>query len=97
MAPRPAHAVEVYTAGPPTRPRVDVAFLEAEQQSSFSLHETQEMIAELRARAGRMGCDALVIGGTAGRDPGLRDAESYLVEHPRSRKSIYGTCVVYTD
>jgi hypothetical protein len=43
-----------------------------------------------------MGCDAIVIGGMSSRDPGLRDKESWLVENPKGRKGMYGTCIVYT-
>jgi hypothetical protein len=96
MPPRPAHAVELYTSGAPHRPHVDIALLEAEESSSFSLDKTGEMLGKLRERAGAMGCDAIVIGGMSSRDPGLRDKESWLVENPKGRKGIYGTCIVYT-
>ncbi len=96
MAPRPAGAVELYTSGAPARPHVDVMLLEAEESSSFSLDKTAEMLGKLRERAGAMGCDAIVVGGMSSRDPGLRDTESWLVDHPKGRKGIFGTCIVYT-
>lgn len=97
MAPRPAAAVELYTSGAPARPHVDVMLLEAEESSSFSLDKTAEMLGKLRERAGAMGCDAIVIGGMSSRDPGMRDTESWLVDHPKGRKGVFGTCIVYTD
>ncbi len=64
-APRAATArdpatVEVYTAGPPPRPRVDVSMTWADvnQQSSDPFGE---MLGELRKQAGALGCDALII------------------------------------
>jgi hypothetical protein len=97
MAPRPAAAVELYTSGAPPRPHVDVMLLEAEETSSFSMDKTAEMLAKLRERAGAMGCDAIVIGGMSSRDPGVRDAESWLSDNPKGRKGVFGTCIVYTD
>lgn len=96
MAPRPAHAVELFTSGAPHRPHVDIALLEAEESSSFSLDKTPEMLGKLREKAGAMGCDAIVIGGMSSRDPGLRDKESWLIDNPKGRKGMYGTCIVYT-
>ncbi len=96
MTPRPAMAVELYTSGAPARPHVDVLLLEAEESSSFSMDKTAEMLGKLRERAGALGCDAIVIGGMSSRDPGLRDKESWLVDSPKGRKGIFGTCIVYT-
>ncbi|GAB4558423.1 MAG: hypothetical protein Tsb0020_03390 [Haliangiales bacterium] len=97
MQPRPVESVEVYASGPPPRATIDIAFLEAEQASSWSMDKTPELISELRHKAAELGCDAVVIGGTGSRDPGLRDTESWLVENPKERKSVYGTCVMYAD
>jgi hypothetical protein len=96
MAPRPGAAVELYTSGAPARPHVDVLLLEAEETSSFSMDKTAEMLGKLRERAGAMGCDAIVVGGMSSRDPGVRDAESWISDNPKGRKGIFGTCIVYT-
>ncbi|HEU5061021.1 MAG TPA: hypothetical protein VFU21_31035 [Kofleriaceae bacterium] len=97
MRPRPPHTVELFTSGAPARPHVDVAVIEAEESSSFSLADTSDMLAALRERGARMGCDGVVLGGSSSRDPGLNDAETWLVENPKGRKGFYGTCIVYTD
>jgi hypothetical protein len=52
--------VEVYTAGPPPRPRVDVSITWA-QLGSPSTDPFRDMIGELRKQAGALGCDALII------------------------------------
>ena len=96
MTPRPPATVEMFTSGAPPRPHVDVAFLEAEESSGLSLDRTPQMLDKLRARGADMGCDAIVIGGMSSRDPGVGDAESWLVENPKGRKGIYATCIVYT-
>lgn len=63
MYPRDAASVELFTSGPPQhRSYVDVAFLEAEQESGYSTDDTPEFLAKLRARAAAMGCDGLVVG-----------------------------------
>ncbi len=97
MPPRPAASVEVFSSGAPARPHVDVAILEVEESSSFSVSDTGEMVSHLRSRAAAMGCDGVVIGGASSRDPGLTDKESLFVDNPRGRKGFFATCIAYTD
>jgi hypothetical protein len=97
MVSRPPETVELFTSGAPARPHVDVAFLEAEESSSWSTDGTPDMFNKLRKRAADRGCDAVVIGGLSSRDPGVNDTETWLVDHPKGRKGIYGTCIMYTD
>jgi len=89
-------SVELFTSGAPARPHVDLVLLEAEATSGLSTDRTPEMLDELRARAAQLGCDGIVLGGMSSRDPNLGDAEAWLVEHPRERKGLYATCIVYT-
>jgi hypothetical protein len=96
LAARPPMSVELFTSGPPARPYVDVALLEAEATSSLSTDRTPEMLSALRARGAQLGCDGIVLGGMSSRDPSLGDAETWLVEHPRGRNGVYATCIVYT-
>jgi len=97
MVSRPPETVELFTSGAPARPHVDVAFLEAEESSSWSTDGTADMLNKLRKRGADRGCDAIVVGGLSSRDPGLNDTETWLVDHPKGRKGIYGTCIVYTE
>lgn len=97
MAPRDPASVELFTSGAPQRAHVDVAFIEAEESSSFSTHGTPEMLNELRQKGARLGCDAVVIGGLTSRDPGVTDTESWLVENPKGRKGVFATCIVFTE
>ena len=96
MQPRPPETVEIYTSGAPPRGHVDVALIEAEEQSSLSVADTGDMLRKLRQKGGQMGCDAVVVGGSSSRDPGLRDAETWIAEDPKGRKGFYATCIVYT-
>jgi hypothetical protein len=93
-APRPLarspDSVEVFTTGAPPRPHVDVALLEAEQDSSYSLDDTAAMLAKLRERGAAMGCDALVFHGLASY------REELVGDQVQSRKGVYATCIVYT-
>lgn len=96
MHSRPPSTVELFTSGAPARPHTDVAVIEAEESSGLSVADTSDMLAALRARGARMGCDGVVLGGSSSRDPGVKDMESWLVETPKGRKGFYGTCIVYT-
>lgn len=90
MVPRPAAAVELFTSGPPQgRAYVDVAFFEAQQQSTLSFDDTPEFFAKLRERAGAMGCDGLVVTGMTNATTGGRHADNI--------KGSVATCIVFTD
>lgn len=97
MVSRDPATVELFTSGPPRRAHVDVAFFEAEETSGLSVDGTPEMLAQLRERGAALGCDAVVVGGVSSRDPGVTDAEAWLVEHPKSRKGVFATCIAYTE
>lgn len=96
MQPRPPETVELFTSGPPARQHVDVAIIEAEEQSSLSVSDTGDVVRSLREHGAEMGCDAVVVGGASSRDPGVRDMESWINEDPKGRKGFYATCIVYT-
>lgn len=87
----------MFTTGRPTRPFVDVAFLEAEQRSGYSSHETPEMLAILRDRGAKMGCDAIVMNGMSARNTGDSGVEVLLSDNAPDRKGIYATCIMYTS
>ena len=87
LAPRPPETVEVFTTGAPEQPHVDVALLEAEQQSGYSGDETPEMIAALRKRGAALGCDAIVFNGIT--------SHAAIADGEPPRKGVYATCVVY--
>jgi hypothetical protein len=53
-------SVEVYTAGPPARQRVDVSMTWA-QLGGPSTNPFGDMLGELRKQAGALGCDALIV------------------------------------
>jgi hypothetical protein len=57
---RDPDSVEVFMSQRPERAAVEVGFFEIEQQSPAA-GGTPEMIRKLRARAGAVGCDALLI------------------------------------
>src|SRR5439155_6122802 len=54
-------SVEVYTAGPPVRPRVDVSLTWAELNSGPRADPFGTILDELRKQAGALGCDALIV------------------------------------
>jgi len=90
MHPRPDDTVEVFTSGAPhDRSFTDVAYLEAAQDSTDSLDGTPELIAALRGRGAKMGCDGIVLGAPT-TDPYGR---GLILQGPR--KGIVATCIVY--
>lgn len=78
---RPVEEVETFLVTPPSRPHTDVGVL----QVTGAGFGTKELIRVLRARAARVGCDALLITSI---DLRVSDATS---------PSIQGSCVVYND
>ena len=59
MAPRPPDSVVVFLAARPEVPLIEVAMLEIqERQGSYS---SAELLDELRALAGRQGCDGIIL------------------------------------
>lgn len=54
--PRPASAVEVFTSSAPTRPHVDVQVIDV-----YATSDETTAFRELRAEAGRRGCDGLYV------------------------------------
>jgi hypothetical protein len=58
--------VEVYTAGPPPRPRVDVSMTWADLNGP-STDPFGDMLGELRKQAAANGCDALIVQRTSAR------------------------------
>ncbi len=114
-SPRPLMArspdsVELFSSAPPSRPYVDVAYLEAEQDSDLSADRTPAFIAHLRERAATMGCDGVVLGEHTNR-PSVSssdvafDVTNALSKHPVEPPPDYGvpanlrgltaTCIVY--
>ncbi len=77
MSARPVAAVAVFTVTPPRRPHTDIGLLRVvggnpppsthtdvgfdEPQPVSAYDEAQEMIAALRQRAARIGCDAILV------------------------------------
>lgn len=94
MVARSPDSVEVFGAGRPTRPHVDLALIEAEQESSNTPGDTPELIAKLRQKAGELGCDALVLTDTFARVDTLN---TVVTGHTYDRKVMSSTCIVYTD
>lgn len=61
LQPRDPGAVEIYTAGPPPRSRVDVGQFQAGISTVATADPFGDMLAALRKQAAAMGCDALFV------------------------------------
>jgi hypothetical protein len=87
--------VEVFASGPPSRPHVDVAIIEAVQTHSLNEQGTALMIQQLIAQAAAIGCDGIVLGGTTDHQ-GASPGRALSLLDPGSTKR-QATCVVYDD
>jgi len=92
---RPSCQIEVFSSGPPSRPYVDVAVIEVEQTHSFNEQGAALMIRRIRAQAGAIGCDAVVLGGITDHNGAQPGTGLYLLD-PGSTKQT-ATCIVYKD
>jgi hypothetical protein len=91
LDPRPASRVELLTGGPPQRPYTEFGVIEAHQESVLGGDDRNEMLMKLRAYAGFIGCDAVIVGNDLA-PSGVWDPTA-----PRgaAREGYRGTCIVY--
>jgi hypothetical protein len=81
---RAAHQVEIRTV-PPARAYEQLGIIEVQQESAFSSDDSHTMLVEMRAEAGRRGCDVLLVQGNNDAVVGENTLEGYR-----------GACLVYT-
>src|SRR5690349_10178251 len=67
LAPRAPATVDVFASAPPERPHVDVALVTA----SSGGRGLPALVEAIRERAAELGCDAIVLSGSAGKNRGL--------------------------
>lgn len=96
-APRPMHPrapqeVAVFSTLPP-RPYMEVALLEARQESGYSLDSNEDVIAKLRAAAAQHGCDGLLMTGSADSVVGSSNHGTGSVS---TLKGYKASCLVWT-
>ncbi|MEM1034525.1 MAG: hypothetical protein AAF928_15660 [Myxococcota bacterium] len=89
---RPASAVHVYTTGGPAQPYTEIGIIQARQDSPHSYDELPEVLDEMRAEAGRQGCDGLVITGRADETQSSVWGQTTVVG---TAEGLMGTCIVY--
>lgn len=89
MAPKAAAAVEVFMGQQPGQPYLEVGYFEAQQQSVYSSGSSKKILDKLRERAGKMGCDGIIVLGTADRVVGDNTGTATL-------KGYRASCFVYT-
>ena len=84
----------MFSSAPPTRPHVDVALIESDEESENSFASTAALLAKMRERAAELGCDALVIGHEYSNQDVLL---SSLTSKSHQARGFSGTCIMYTD
>jgi hypothetical protein len=88
MRARGAEEVHLYTSGRPARNYHEVAMVEAQQESIYSLDGEETVFSKLRRKAGEMGCDGLIV-------IGPNDAVEGINRTTSTRRGYRGTCIVY--
>jgi len=95
---RPADSVVVFATGLPDRPFVEVGLIQARQSSEFSADEMPEIIAEMRAEAGRRGCDGLVINGASDSSSSSTTVSHHAVtSSSKTLEGFWGACIVFDN
>jgi hypothetical protein len=92
MRPRAPEQVELYRELPPERPHAEVGFFSARDEE-----DDKPLIAAFRKRAAKMGCDAIVIGGSADMDDD--EFEGMGAKKKKKKKGapmLRAACVVWT-
>jgi hypothetical protein len=81
--------VELFTTKPPERSYTELGILEARQESQYSADETKEFLDHMRFKAAEIGCDAVVLTGSADQ------TEHIPFVGNRTRNGLRGTCIIY--
>ncbi len=98
LASRPAESVTVFATGLPDRPFVEVGLIQARQSSEFSVGEMPEIIAEMRAEAGRRGCDGLVINGASDKTSSSTTVSRHgMMSSSETLEGFWGACIVFDN
>jgi hypothetical protein len=90
--PRACNSCQLFMAGKPNRPFVEVGMIESQQEST-SEDDAQELVAKMRRFAGERGCDALVI---LGDNDATGVSGTQFVTVSYTLKGYRGSCLVYT-
>jgi hypothetical protein len=87
---RALHEVEVFTAGVPQRPFVEIAVIQARNSGAYGPAALPGLIGDMRREAALAGCDALLVYG---------DTNPVATAAPRRQNPVtsglWGACVVY--
>ena len=91
---KPADQVHVYTTGAPQIAYVEVGIIQARQSSEYSMDDMPEIIREMRAEAGRIGCDGVIINGVSDK---TETTSNFDGSNPNTHtlEGFWGACIVY--
>ena len=89
-------SVEIFTTGAPTRPYVETALIEARQGG-----DEGAVFTDLRARAGALGCDGLVLLGSSDSVEGLTlgfgsNETNQITGYTETLHGYRATCIAWT-
>ena len=93
MLPRPVHTVDVYATSKPQRPYQEVGVIQARQSSAYSLHKMPDIIAKMRKKAAKIGCDGVLLAGANNTVVGGGNEKSSWTS---SLEGFWGSCIMYT-
>lgn len=96
LSERPAELVQVYTTALPSQAYVELGVIQGSQSSDLSDADMPEILAAMRKRAGKVGCDGLILNGVANRTVNPTSASNFE-GGTKSLEGYWGTCIVFVD
>ena len=94
LSPRSPESVKLYLSAPPTEPFVEIGMIESQQQSGYSLDDTQAIYDKMREEAGHRGCDGLVVVGT---NNATQISVSRTMVNSTTLKGYRASCIAFTN
>lgn len=96
LSEKPAELVQVYTTALPSQTYVELGVIQGSQSSDLSDADMPEILAAMRKRAGKIGCDGLILNGVANRTISPTSPSNFE-GGTKSLEGYWGTCIVFVD
>lgn len=93
---KPAALVQMYTTALPSQPYTELGIIQGSQSSDLSDADMPEILAAMRKRAGKLGCDGLILNGAANRTVNSTSGDNFEGTS-KSLEGYWGTCIVFVE
>lgn len=96
LSEKPAELVQVYTTALPSQAYTELGIIQGSQSSDLSDADLPEIVAAMRKRAGKVGCDGLILNGVANRTVHPTSTSNFE-GGTKSLEGYWGTCIVFVE